>query len=98
LEKELARLNVLRMRIMRHSQDLAASVETALARGECSVKVFRLACGMSTAAFAALCGMAVDRIEVIEAGGVPKDDEVLHMGRVLGLPADLVSGRKRSLE
>jgi DNA-binding transcriptional regulator YiaG len=86
------------MRIMRHSQDLPASVEAALTRGDCSVKVFRIACGMSTTAFAALCGMSVDRIEAIEAGVVPGDEEVLHMGRVLGLPADLVSGRKRSLE
>jgi hypothetical protein len=86
------------MTIMRHSQDLPASIEAALARGDCSLKVFRLACGMSTAAFADLCGMAVERVEGIESGLAAGDDEVLHMGRVLGLPADLVSGRKRSLE
>jgi hypothetical protein len=82
---------------MRHSQDLPASVEVALARGECPVKVFRLACGMSTVAFATLCGMPVERILEIETGVAAGDDEVLNIGRVLGLPADLVSGRRRSL-
>lgn len=66
-------------------------VAVALERGDSPTMVFRLAAGMSTTAFASLTGLPVDRIEEIEAGQSVTVYEAVHMGRVLGIPDELLA-------
>jgi transcriptional regulator with XRE-family HTH domain len=74
--------------------EVPVTVAVALQRGDPPTMVFRLAAGMSTTAFAALTGMSVARIEEIEAGYVATFDENVHIGRVLGIPEELLVKRR----
>jgi hypothetical protein len=78
---------------MRTIQEVPDTVAVALKRGDPPMMVFRLAAGMSTTAFAALTGMPVDRVEEIEAGYFATHDENLHIGRMLGIPEELLVRR-----
>jgi transcriptional regulator with XRE-family HTH domain len=75
-------------------QAVPHTVAVAFTRGDPPTMVLRIAAGMSTAAFAALTGMQVDRVEEIEAGYVATYDENVQMGRVLGIPEEYLMKRR----